>query len=750
MGRARLPVLFVGARRAGGRTALSGRQPDRPRPGAQPGARPLGGVRHGSAAPRRGLAWRWRRAGGARARLVSRPGPQDARRTGSPADAARHDLGRQRHLSGLADRRPPVLARSAIARSIDRRSRAWATARTNGPFQRDPPYAGRRRARLHGRGSPDPRVGHDLRHPPSTRHRAPPRGGSRRRHVVAHPRRHVGQRDSRPRRWRGSVSGAGDPDHGRAGAAGPGPSIRPSRIRRGPDAPCGPRSAARRHRALRGRIWRRRRARRRGARDPGGAVAVPLAAGRAHARLAVEETGSLRRRRCGAAGGQPVAASRAARGYPVPAGRHRRVGHARRRRLAGPRPPSAGRTGAMAAIRLRPARAADARDSGRADPRLRSQRHLAADRRERRWRSRRPRALLERLRADRGPARVPQHHPAGARRRVRHRQGRPGGGDHRQTQRQRAADLGGRPAGNRARLRTEAAESRRQRAHGPGHRQRSAGTLHPDHAAARRSRPAILRVHQHDAAGRILSGADRRSADVDSALGQCLGDVAGVALRRPPGAPQRFAGAHRLQPARAVPRAPQRSRPHAAGGGGQHHPRLRLPAAQRLGEPGRRPAVSRGVSDSRLGNHGDAPRRARTRATYRERLDAAARNRGDGQGRAAALRGRARRRQGRGSVPLCGGELALPPHPQVRLAAAQGGRHARRRSSAADERPRVPRPPQRLRRGARHDAGDADAGRLVARDSRRHPRSRRARRSRPTSCRPSIPAPKASAKSPSS
>ena len=99
------------------------------------------------------------------------------------------------------------------------------------------------------------------------------------------------------------------------------------------------------------------------------------------------------------------------------------------------------RQGALAAVRVRPARADDARDSRRADLRLRQQRHLAAARHQRRRRGRRPRAVLQRVRADRRHARIPEHDPARARRRVRHREGRSAGDDDRQAQRQRAARL---------------------------------------------------------------------------------------------------------------------------------------------------------------------------------------------------------------------------------------------------------------------------------------------------------------------
>ena len=78
----------------------------------------------------------------------------------------------------------------------------------------------------------------------------------------------------------------------------------------------------------------------------------------------------------------------------------------------------------------------------------------------------------------------------------------------------------------------------------------------------------------------------------------------------------------------------------AAGGRRQHHARVRLSAAQRLGESRRRPALSRRLPDPRLGHDGDAAGRARPRPLHRRGLDAAARSRADGQGRAAALRRR--------------------------------------------------------------------------------------------------------------
>ena len=78
----------------------------------------------------------------------------------------------------------------------------------------------------------------------------------------------------------------------------------------------------------------------------------------------------------------------------------------------------------------------------------------------------------------------------------------------------------------------------------------------------------------------------------------------------------------------------------AAGGGREHHARVRVSAAERLGESGRRPALHRRLSDSRLGHDRDAACRPGPRAVHRRTLDAAARRRADGQGRAAALRRR--------------------------------------------------------------------------------------------------------------
>ncbi len=68
-----------------------------------------------------------------------------------------------------------------------------------------------------------------------------------------------------------------------------------------------------------------------------------------------------------------------------------------------------------------------------------------------------------------------------------------------------------------------------------------------------------------------------------------------------------------------------------------------FPAAQRLGQPRRRPAVSRRLPGARLGNDVDAARRAWTRALHRRAVDARERGRADGQGPAAALRESARR-----------------------------------------------------------------------------------------------------------
>ncbi len=229
-------------------------------------------------------------------------------------------------------------------------------------------------------------------------------------------------------------------------------------------------------------------------------------------------------------------------------------------------PPSGGSTASVGspdhleALRIRTARTDDSRDQRRADPRLRPQRHLAPARHQRRRRGRRPRALLERVRADRRQSRIPEHRAPRTGRRVRHRQGRPGSDDHRQAQRQRAARLGRRPDGYRAWLRVPPAPDRRQRAHRPGHGKRSAGPLHPQHSPAHRQGPPVLRLPERQAAARGLPGADCRPADVDSTRRERLGDVAGVAVRREDGPAQRRARAHRVQQSRAFPRDAQQPR----------------------------------------------------------------------------------------------------------------------------------------------------------------------------------------------
>ncbi len=106
----------------------------------------------------------------------------------------------------------------------------------------------------------------------------------------------------------------------------------------------------------------------------------------------------------------------------------------------------------------------------------------------------------------------------------------------------------------------------------------------------------------------------------------------------------------------------------------------------------------------------------------------------------------ARREAGRQPAQLHRRELALRAHLQVRLAAAQGRRHAGRRSARTEQRVSLEGRAQRVRRAAGHQAGDADAHRLDARDGRRRGRSRTARRSRRTSSRRSIPRKKDSAR----
>ena len=153
-------------------------------------------------------------------------------------------------------------------------------------------------------------------------------------------------------------------------------------------------------------------------------------------------------------------------------------------------------------------------------------------RHQRRWRSGRARVVLECLRADCGPARIPEHDPARSRRRIHHCERWAGGGHVRQTQRQRAANFRRRPPRHGAGLRIPSAEHRRQHPHRPRHRERSTGQLHPEHAASHRPRRAVLRLSERQEAARSLSGADRRAADVDSACGERFGDVADLVVRR--------------------------------------------------------------------------------------------------------------------------------------------------------------------------------------------------------------------------
>ena len=104
---------------------------------------------------------------------------------------------------------------------------------------------------------------------------------------------------------------------------------------------------------------------------------------------------------------ESLAAECAPRRHSVPEGWNGRAGHARRRRVAWPWFPRRRGANPLETLRVRPARAAHCGDPRRAGLRLRSQRHLAPARHEWRRGGRRPRALLERVRADRRHARVP-------------------------------------------------------------------------------------------------------------------------------------------------------------------------------------------------------------------------------------------------------------------------------------------------------------------------------------------------------
>ncbi len=430
-----------------------------------------------------------------------------------------------------------------------------------------------------------------------------------------------------------------------------------------------------------------------------------------------------------------MAAQRAAERHSVSSGRHGRDGDARRRRLARSRPGRARRPDPVAAIRVGAARTADGCDPRRRDLRLRPQRNLAAARYQRRRRSRRARALLERVRADGRHARVSEHAAARAKGGVRHRQGRAGGSDDRQTQRQRAPRLCRRTHRHGPWLRLPTAERWRQRAHRPRHCQRSARPLHPHDAAPHRPRQTVLWIPERQAAARGVSGADRRAADVGSARGQRVRDVAGVDVRRADGSARRRARAHRLQQPGALPRPVERSRPPAAGGRRERHARARVPAAQWIRESDRRSAVPDWFPGPRVGDDVAETRGPRPRSLHGRGVDAAAGGRADRQRGAAPLRRRARSREGRRPRQLHRHRLELSANLQVRVAAVQGGWHARHRSPRAEQRIPVAGRPQRLRRaaGPRGDqASDADACRLDACDRRKN-LSRRTRISRRTS-----------------
>ena len=169
-----------------------------------------------------------------------------------------------------------------------------------------------------------------------------------------------------------------------------------------------------------------------------------------------------------------------ARRHPVPEGRHRRRRHARRRRLARARAAGRRHHCALAPVRLRPARTAHARDPRRADLRLRSQRHLAAPRHERRRRGGRHELFSNAFAQTADMREFPSTirlAPSGEFVIAK------GGQEATTIGKHNGSVLrvsGRRPDRDGARLRIPAAEPQREPADRPRDRERSAGPLHPD------------------------------------------------------------------------------------------------------------------------------------------------------------------------------------------------------------------------------------------------------------------------------
>ena len=265
----------------------------------------------------------------------------------------------------------------------------------------------------------------------------------------------------------------------------------------------------------------------------------------------------------------------------------------------------------MAALRVGAARADDARDSRRADLRLRSQRHLAAARHERRRRSRRPRAVLQRLRADGRHARVPEHacgsRPAASSSSPRAARRRP------RSASTTAACCASRPTAAAPRCSATDSGSRT-----------SASTSAPASSPratsrATTSRARRLHIVRDGQFYGFLSDKQPREVypapiaeplDVDSARGKRVGHVAGLAVRRAHGTARTTGSSTSASTSPELFRVLLNNRScEAAGGRREHHPRVRVSAAERLGQSRRRPAVCRGLPDPRLGHDRDAARR---------------------------------------------------------------------------------------------------------------------------------------------
>ena len=419
---------------------------------------------------------------------------------------------------------------------------------------------------------------------------------------------------------------------------------------------------------------------------------------------------------------ESVAPQRAARRHPVP----RRTAPASSSRSTATSGSSAAcrqtADRALAAFRLGPARAADARDSRRADLRLRPQRHLAAARHQRRRRGRRARAVLECLRADRRHARVSRARSGS--RRTASSSSRRADRRRRRSASTTAACCGSPPTAARRRCSATASVSRsigvnvRTGLVTASDQQGHYIPTTPLHIVRDRQFYGFLsdKLPREDYPAPIAEPLTWIPHAVNASamsqvwlFGARMGPLNDALVHIGFNNPELFRVM--LNERGATPQAAVV----------EHHPRVRVPAAQRLGES--RPTAS-SISPASRFSAGARPRRGSPAsaacATPARRRRCRAKSCRWTRACCCGSTSRSIAKRAAGSRQLLAHELALQAHLQVRLAAVQGRRHARASIGSRRAAPISRKDGRSVFVGVPgHEAGDADARRLVARDRRR-------------------------------